>query len=129
MTDFLSGRRPWWHHVPLERLRVRPLVPSRRGADGAPVLLADRFRGRWTGWLQRWLPPERRHEELRLDARGGTVWAALEASPGISVRELVPLYAAAHPEDQEQAETRVLQFLAGLAREGCVGFEDRGALP
>lgn len=129
MAAFGLGRRPWWHHVALERLRVRPLVPARRTADGAVVLLPDRFRGRWTGWLQRWLPQERRAEELRLDARGGTVWSALEAVPGISVRELVPVYAAAHPEDPEQAVTRILQFLAGLAREGCVGFEDGGALP
>ena len=113
---------PWWHHVPLENLRVHARVHDRTDAAGRTVLLPERFRGRWSRWLQRSLPSERRHAELRLDERGAVVWWALKSGDGISVRELVLAYEAARPEELEQAETRVVQFLAGLAGEGCVEF-------
>lgn len=116
-----SPGRPWWHHVPLEHLRVRAAVPHRGDAADGLVLLPDRFRGRWTGWLQRWLPAERRAEEFRLDARGATVWRALLVESN-TVREIIAAYARAHPEDAAQADVRVLRFLGGLEQEGCVEF-------
>lgn len=117
-----GSERPWWHHVPLEELHAFPLAPDRRDARGRTVLLPDRFRGRWTRWLQRRLPPERRHEEWVLDARGATVWQAVRDNPGITVRELVDHDRSAHAHDADQAETRVVQFLAGLVQAGCVEF-------
>ncbi len=90
--------------------------------DTAPVVaLLPRFRDPVLGrLLQPRLPEARRWVKVRLDARGSLLWRAVDGRR--PVRDLVPLYTAAYPDDQAEAAERVCRWVYAGYESGLLHF-------
>lgn len=89
-------------------------VPCAPDPDaGGLLVLLPRFRDPVLArLLQPRLPAHRRWVKVRLDARGAVLWQAMDGRR--TIRELVPVYEAAFPDDRTEAAERVCKwFYAG----------------
>ena len=107
------------------------LVPARcarlvdeddgQGEDALVVLLMPRFQGTlFERWLQPRLRPEKRHIRVPLDARGTFLWRRIDGQR--EVHALVSGFVDAFPEDSDQADDRVCQYLYYLEQNGFIRF-------
>lgn len=89
--------------------------------SGHVVALLPRFRDPVLGrWLQPRLPAARRWVKVRLDGRGSLLWRATDGAR--AVRQLVPAYTEAFPDDTDEAAERVCRWFYAAYDSGLVRF-------
>ena len=118
----LFRRRLRWAGVDFAALRPARAVESTADeTTGQVVLLMPRFRGGLLGrYLQPRLRPEKQHIRVPLEARGSWVWSQLDGQR--TVGELAAGFRDAFPDDAEQAEKRVSQFVYSMFENRFVKF-------
>lgn len=120
-------RWPWRKPNPFAGRDFLDLVPTLNvdsiddAESGHVVALLPRFRDPVLGrWLQPHVPEARRWVKVRLDGRGSLLWRATDGTR--AVRQLVPAYTEAFPDDTAEAAERVCRWFYAAYESGLVGF-------
>lgn len=112
---FFKPRKSRWDGVDVLKLVPDRLVghrPSREDPDNLE-LLVPRFRtGLLARLLQPRIAPERAHIRVKLDDRGSLLWRSMEGGPNVG--ELMRIFHAEFPADNQQTSDRVWAFLSRL---------------
>ncbi len=96
-------------------------IDSEVDSEADVVLLMPRFQGTlFERWLQPRLRPEKRHIRVPLDARGSFLWRRIDGQ--CEVHALVTGFVDAFPDDSDQADDRVCQYLYYLEQNGFIRF-------
>jgi hypothetical protein len=115
-------RRSRFEGVDFLQLRPRREVEFKLDEPlGQVTLLPPRFRSGWPArWLQPRLRPERRHVKIHLEKRGSWLWQQCDGLR--SIGEMVAAFRVAFPEDHDQLEQRVCQYLYQMEVNGLIRF-------
>lgn len=98
------------------------IVGSRVDPDtGLVTVLPPRFSDPILGrLLQPYLPAERRHIRVVLEARGSALWEQVDGCA--PVRDLVGVFEEVFPDDAEDSADRVCKWVYGMYHNGFVRF-------
>ncbi len=92
--------------------------------SGVVKLLLPRFTGILLGkFLQPRLPDNRAWIKVKLDARGVTIWGAI--NKGMTVKAIIQIFINNNPDDSEQASDRVWQYLLHMERNGMITIQEK----
>jgi hypothetical protein len=111
-----------WDGIDAMTLVPRHVCPCTRDPQsGLVTVLAPRFGANGPGrFLQRRLPPQRRHIQVRLEARGSFVWDLVDGKR--TVLDLTRAFEAEFPAESQESPVRVGTFLMSLAQNGFIEF-------
>jgi len=100
----------------------RRLIDSEPADDGKVRLLMPRYRDPLgKRLLQPLLRGDRRFIRVPLEGRGSWIWSQVDGDR--TVGQIAVAFRAAFPEESEQVEERVCQYVAALVGNGFLGVE------
>jgi hypothetical protein len=122
MMALFRRRRSRWAGVDFLTLKPRRCLEYRCDGEGdRTVLLVPRFRSGILGrCLQPRLDPDRAHIKVRLERRGSWIWEQCDGQR--TVAEIVEGFLTRFPEESEQADQRVCQYLYTMESNRLIHF-------
>ncbi len=120
--SWLHKRHSRWEGVDFLALKLKRCVDHEKDTEnGQVVLLVPRFRtGLLARWLQPRLQPARAHIRVKLDERGSWIWR--QCDEGRTVAEIATGFVASFPQERDQIEHRICQFIYYLQENGFIRF-------